>query len=135
MSRHALRRFALGAIALLPVLAGCGGKSKDEEASTVGPPAPVEDLYNNGIDALNTQRYASATDQFNLVEQNYPYSSWAVNAQLIQGYAQYLQNHYTEALGTIDRFIQLHPAHRDIAYAFYLRALCYYEQIADIQRD
>ena len=69
------------------------------------------------------------------MEQNYPYSSWAVNAQLMQGYSQYLQNHYTEAIGTLDRFIQLHPAHRDIAYAYYLRALCYYEQIADIQRD
>jgi outer membrane protein assembly factor BamD len=39
------------------------------------------------------------------------------------------------AIGTLDRFIQLHPAHRDVAYAYYLRALCYYEQIADIQRD
>jgi len=58
-----------------------------------------------------------------------------LNAQLMQGYAQYLQNHYTDAIGTLDRFIQLHPAHRDIAYAYYLRALCYYEQIADIQRD
>ena len=101
----------------------------------VDPPAPVEDLYNNGVDALNARRFGSATDQFNLVEQNYPYSSWAVNAQLMQGYTQYLQNHYTDAIGTLDRFIQLHPAHRDVAYAYYLRALCYYEQIADIQRD
>ena len=50
----------------------------------------------------------------------------------MQGYTQYLQNHYTDAIGTLDQFIQLHPAHRDVAYAYYLRALCYYEQIADI---
>ncbi len=99
-------------------------------------PAPVEDLYNNGVDALNAQRYRlRRPTSSTLVEQNYPYSSWAVNAQLMQGYTQYLQNHYTDAIGTLDRFIQLHPAHRDIAYAYYLRALCYYEQIADIQRD
>jgi outer membrane protein assembly factor BamD len=116
------------------VLAGCGS-SKDENADATAPVAPVEDLYNNGVDALNSSRYQSATDQFNLVEQNYPYSTWAVNAQLMQGYTQYLQNHYTEAIGTLDRFIQLHPSHRDVAYAYYLRALCYYEQIADIQRD
>jgi outer membrane protein assembly factor BamD len=133
--RHTLRRFALSLVALLPMLAGCGSSSKDEEASVNAPPAPVEDLYNNGIDALNARRFGSATDQFNLVEQNYPYSTWAVNAQLMQGYTQYLQNHYTDAIGTLDRFIQLHPAHRDVAYAYYLRALCYYEQIADIQRD
>jgi outer membrane protein assembly factor BamD len=129
------RRFALCLVALVPVLAGCGGSSKDEAANQNAPVAPVEDLYNNGVDALNASRFASATDQFNLVEQNYPYSSWAVNAQLMQGYTQYLQNHYTDAIGTLDRFIQLHPAHRDVAYAYYLRALCYYEQIADIQRD
>jgi len=69
------------------------------------------------------------------VEQNYPYSTWAVNAQLMSGYSLYLQNKYTESIGTLDRFIQLHPAHRDIGYAYYLRALCYYEQIADIERD
>jgi outer membrane protein assembly factor BamD len=126
-------RFALALLVVLPLLGGCG--SKDDDAAANAPVAPVEDLYNNGIDALNAKRYDSATDQFNLVEQNYPYSSWAVNAQLMQGYTQYLRNHYSEALATLDRFIQLHPAHRDIGYAYYLRALCYYEQIADIQRD
>ena len=130
------RRFLpVCALILLPLLASCGGSSKDDAQASNAPPAPVEELYNNGIDALNSQRYATATDQFDAVEQNYPYSTWAVNAQLMQGYTQYLQNHYTEALGTIERFIQLHPAHRDIAYAYYLRALCYYEQIADISRD
>jgi outer membrane protein assembly factor BamD len=53
----------------------------------------------------------------------------------MSGYSLYLQNKYTEAIGTLERFIQLHPAHRDIGYAYYLRALCYYEQIADIERD
>ena len=92
-------------------------------------------LYNNGLDALNARRFSSASDQFNALEQNYPFSSWAVNAQIMQGYSLYLQNKYTDAIATLDRFIQLHPAHRDIAYIYYLRALCYYEQIADIQRD
>lgn len=96
---------------------------------------PPEDLYNSGVDAMNTRRYATATAQFDLVEQNYPYSSWAVNAQLMQGYVEYLRNNYTSAIGTLDRFIQLHPSHRDIAYAYYLRALSFYEQIPDIRRE
>lgn len=95
----------------------------------------VDDLYNNGIDALNQQRYKVAVEQFDAVEQNYPYSSWAVNAQLMHGYTEYLQNHYTEAVGALDRYIQLHPSSANVAYAYYLKALCYYEQIADIQRD
>jgi outer membrane protein assembly factor BamD len=133
ISDCSLRILFLGAIALSSLLSGCGSSS-DESAKQV-PTGPVEELYNNGVDALNARRFSSAADQFSAVEQNYPYSTWAVNAQLMSAYSLYLQNKYTEALGTLDRFIQLHPAHRDIAYAYYLRALCYYEQIADIQRD
>jgi outer membrane protein assembly factor BamD len=133
MSHRFRRTLFLGITTLLPVLAGCGGKTDDSvKQATIG---PVEGIYNNGVDALNARRFSSADDQFAAVEQNYPYSSWAVNAQLMSGYSLYLQNKYTDAIGTLDRFIQLHPAHRDVAYAYYLRALCYYEQIADIQRD
>lgn len=127
------RRLFLGATALLPLLAGCGSATDDNAKK--GPTGSVEEIYNNGVDALSARRFATAGDQFSAVEQNYPYSTWAVNAQLMSGYSLYLQNKYTDAIGTLDRFIQLHPAHRDVAYAYYLRALCYYEQIADIQRD
>jgi outer membrane protein assembly factor BamD len=129
-----VRRLALGAVLLLPLLGGCGSGS-DDQAKANAPPQPVETLYNNGIDALNARRYSSAIDQFNAVEQNYPFSTWAPNAQLMAGYAQYLQNHYSEALTALNQYIQLHPASRDVGYAYYLRALCYYEQIADISRD
>jgi len=130
--------FSARALALLfflaaPLLGGCGGD--DSKKKDTAPAPPVEALYNNGLDALNARRYATANDQFNALEQNYPFSTWAVNAQIMQGYSQYLQNKYTDAIATLDRFIQLHPVHRDIAYVYYLRALCYYEQIADIQRD
>lgn len=111
------------------------GKDTDLQAKMDPTQIPVEELYNNGVDALNAKRYKAATLMFDLVEQTYPYSSWAVSAQLMQGYTQYLQNQYLEAVGTLDRFIQLHPTHRDISYAYYLRALSFYEQIADVQRD
>jgi len=122
----------LAAAVLLPMLAACGGSDSN---AALDANAPVEQLYNNGLDALHDRRFSTADTQFELVQQNYPYSSWAVNAQLMEAYSLYLQNKYTDAIGQLDRFIQLHPAHRDIAYAYYLRALSYYEQIADIQRD
>ncbi len=138
-----LLRTTLAAAALLG-LQGCETlnsinpwNGKEESLQTKVDPGslPVDELYNNGIDALNQKRYGTAVQQFDAIEQNYPYSSWAVNAQLMHGYAEYLQNHYTEAVGALDRFIQLHPTNSNIAYAYYLRALSYYEQIADIQRD
>ncbi len=123
------------------LLGGCDsirswtGKESDLNEKLDATQVPVEELYNNGVDAMNGRRFKAAGLMFDLVEQTYPYSSWAVSAQLMQGYTQYLQNNYLEAIGTLDRFIQLHPTHRDISYAYYLRALSFYEQIADVQRD
>ena len=125
----------LGACSVIDSINPFTGKASDLKEQIDVNSTPVEQVYNNGIDALNAKNYNTAVSQFQLVEQGYPYSSWAVNAQLMQGYTLYLQNHYGDAIVTLDRYIQLHPANRDIAYAYYLRALSYYEQIADIQRD
>lgn len=132
--RLPLRRFGLVAVALLPLLAACGGSST-EQAHTTPAVAPAEVLYNHGVDALNAGRYTTASDQFTSIQQNYPYSPWAVHAEIMQAYTEYQQGHYTDAIGSLDRFIQLHPVAHDSAYAYYLRALCYYEQISDVQRD
>jgi len=126
------------------LLAGCetlsslspwGSSSQDQAANEDPSTVPVEELYGRGVDALNTGKYTTAGRQFDLVEQTYPYASLATNALLMQGYSAYLENKYTLAIGALDRFIQLHPSNRDIAYAYYLRGLCFYEQIADIKRD
>lgn len=134
-SRHGARRVALFLVLVLPLLGSCGSSHDDDANSNPTANIPVETLYNNGVDALNDRRFTTAGDQFNAVQQNYPFSPWAANAQLMGAYTQYQQNHYTDAITALDQFIQLHPAGRDIAYAYYLRALCYYEQIVDISRD
>ncbi|WP_426958800.1 outer membrane protein assembly factor BamD [Muricoccus radiodurans] len=139
-------RLLLLPLALAPLLlGGCeslGLSSWNGQSSSLTrrgqvDPADVspETLYANGLAALRAERYAAAIEQFEAVEREHPYSTWATNARLMNAYAEYSRNRYTEALGQLDRFIQLHPAHRDIAYAYYLRALCYYEQIADAERD
>ncbi len=125
----------LGACSTLNSLNPWSSKSDEPEFKEDPSKVSVEEMYNRGVDSLNRKNYDQAVKQFDLVEQNYPYSTWAINAQLMQGYSEYLRNHYTDAIGVLDRFIQLHPSHRDIGYAYYLRALCYYEQIADIRRD
>ncbi|MBL6456142.1 outer membrane protein assembly factor BamD [Belnapia sp. T6] len=94
-----------------------------------------EGLYAAGIEALQAKRYQAAVDLFDQVERDHPFSAWATNAKIMSAFGEYQRNRYTEAVGALDRFIQLHPAHRDIAYAYYLRALCYYEQIAEADRD
>ncbi|MBB5692818.1 outer membrane protein assembly factor BamD [Muricoccus pecuniae] len=138
-----IRRLAIIPLLLAPLaLGGCESLNFwDGKDSSLRPKGvsyaemSPEALYAAGLEALRAERYAPAIEAFDAVERDHPYSTWATNARLMSGYAEYSRNRYTEALGQLDRFIQLHPAHRDIAYAYYLRALCYYEQIADAQRD
>lgn len=96
---------------------------------------PVEALYNRAQTLMDAKDYSQAARQFQEVERQHPYSSWATRAQLMAGYAQYQAMNYDAAKSALDQFIQLHPGNDDIAYAYYLRALCDYERIADVRRD
>ncbi len=96
---------------------------------------PVETLYNNAMNAMQAGELSDAVRLFDEVERQHPYSTWAAKAQVMAAYANYQDNRYDEAINALDRFIQLHPGNTDIAYAYYLRAISYYEQISDVGRD
>lgn len=117
------------------VVSGCSMFSHKSDPVTVPKTADAETLYNYGIDALHSKRYELASGEFELLQQNYPYSGFTGNAELMEGYAHYLRGEYALSVQQLERYLQLHPTSPDAAYAFYLRALCYYEQIADVQRD
>ncbi len=128
--RLLLSPLRLVAAALLIALAGCGGSKNEAYIEK-----PVDDLYNKAMDALADENYNQAAKTFDDVESQHPYSAWATKSQLMAIYAQYEAGNYDEAVIAADRFIQLHPGHRDVAYAYYLKAICYYMQIVDVGRD
>ncbi|HKH69443.1 MAG TPA: outer membrane protein assembly factor BamD, partial [Reyranella sp.] len=124
--RGAVAGLAMGVAAL--TLSGCG--SSDDDKNYVE--RPVEVLYNRALDDLGAQDYKAAAKGFEEVDRQHPYSVWATKAQIMAAFAYYQSNKYDEAIIALDRFIQLHPGHRDIPYAYYLKALCFYEQISDV---
>lgn len=95
----------------------------------------VEPLYNSAVNSLEASNYKEAAAGFDEVERQHPYSVWAVKAQLMAAYSNYLANNYDDAIISLDRFIRLHPGSENIAYAYYLKALSYYERISDVSRD
>ncbi|MCA0370872.1 MAG: outer membrane protein assembly factor BamD [Proteobacteria bacterium] len=96
---------------------------------------PVEDLYTEGRQAIFAGDNKKASQLFDEVERQHPYSDWAPQAQLMSAYAHYLDQRYEDALDALESFLQLHPAHKDAPYALYLQGLCYYERLSPAERD
>ena len=130
MLRKASAKNVIAACGLALLLAAC---SSDDKPAYVE--RPVSELYNSAQDLLDAKEYQKSAEAFDEVERQHPYSVWATKATLMSAYAYYQDNKYDDAITALDRFISLHPANPDVPYAYYLKALSYYEQISDVGRD
>lgn len=131
----ALKNTSLLLLALVVFGGGLTACSTFEEEEPAQKEEPVEAIYNRAADALEANEYKDAVKDFEEVERQHPYSQWATQAQLMAAYAYYEGAQYDEAIIALNRFIELHPGHENIAYAHYLKALSYYDQISDVTRD
>jgi outer membrane protein assembly factor BamD len=113
--------------------AGCAGHKKKPQLAYEE--RPVDLLYSAGADRLDKRQWSQAVEYFQEVERQHPYSEWARRSILMQAFAHYEANNYDDAIADSDRFIQLYPGNPSAAYAHYLKAICYFEQITDVGRD
>ena len=117
------------------VLAGCAGREAN------GGRVPVdnftaEEIYKRGEYELeNNRKPDNAVYYFSEIERLYPYSQWAKRALIMQAYGYHKAKKYEEARGAAQRFIDTYPGDDDAAYAKYLLALSYYDQIDEVGRD
>jgi len=122
---------------LIVGVTACSSKSKDGESGATKP-TPIESaesLYEKADKELEKGNYRRAITAFQEVERLHPYSKWATKAQMMSAFAAYKNDDYDAAILAFDRFVQLHPGNKDVDYAYYLKALSYYEQISDVARD
>ena len=136
--------FALAAASAL-MLGGCEslglGGSGDSASNDDNKDAeqyqdmPVEQIYDQAWKKIDDDDWVNAAKEFAEVERQHPYSVWARRAMLMSAYCYYQANHYAEAISTADDYISLHPGSKEVAYAFYLKAISLYEQIVDVGRD
>jgi len=132
--RTTQRRFATLALVAVAAL-GAVSCAKKARPTLVYQERPVELLYATGAERLDTRKWSEAVDYFQEVERQHPYSEWSRRSILMTAYAHYQGNQYAEAIGDADRFISLYPGNPSTVYAFYLKAICYFEQIVDVGRD
>ena len=96
---------------------------------------PVELLYNAGATRIDHHQWSEAVEYFKEVERQHPYSEWARRSILMTAYSHYQANEYADAISDADQFISLYPGNPSTPYAYYLKAICYFEQIVDVGRD
>ncbi|HEX3938064.1 MAG TPA: outer membrane protein assembly factor BamD [Xanthobacteraceae bacterium] len=100
------------------------------------PDDPPDRLYNEGLFLLNNKSdYKGAAKKFDEVDRQDPYSDWARKSLLMSAYSYYQAEEYDECVNSAKRYITLHPASPDAAYAQYLIGESYYDQILDVSRD
>jgi outer membrane protein assembly factor BamD len=136
MNRTYCTALALGASTLM--LSGCGGGllgGGGGGADTRYVARDVNTLYNAAKERLDVGSYQVAAALFDEVERQHPYSPWARRAQLMSAFSYYMGQKYNESINSAKRFLSIHPGNKDAPYAYYLIALCYYEQISDVTRD
>ncbi len=129
-ARSAITLALVSAVAL----SGCSAFKK-KKPTLAYEERPVELLFSVGASYLDRHQWNDAVNYFREVERQHPYSEWSRRSILMTAYAHYEANSYAEAIADSERFITLYPGNAATPYAYYLKAICYFEQIVDVGRD
>ena len=131
-----MNKFNFLLLLIIIVLTAC---SKDEkEVSLIKETSQELEMissYNEAYKSLREGDPYFAAKKFLEAELLYPQSTWAPKAALMASYSYYMQNYYTEATLNLERYLKTYPNDKNLSYAHYLIAMCYYESIEDEKRD
>ena len=117
------------------LLFSCGKKNKEEIISETDNEEIGKILYAEGVEALKEGDAFYAGKKFKEAETLLPKYSWASKASLMASYSDYTRSSYSNAIFGLEKHISSYPADKNIDYAHYLIAICYYEQILDEKKD
>ena len=133
MASYGKRIVLSAAIVSISISAGCASLSKQEVPLDKIPP---EQIFQQAEAKLTKRRDAEdAAVLFTEVERLYPYSEWAKRSIIMSAFAYHQSKLYEESRGAAQRYLDFYPGDNDAAYAQYLIALSFYDQIDDVSRD
>ena len=112
------------------MLTSCKNKKSDDETVL-----PATLVYNTGREYLERGDYKKAAEEFEKIYYQHPGASITPQAELMESYTLFLSGRYEDAVDVLNIFINIHPMHDDIAYAYYLRGLAEYMQISRSELD
>ena len=122
------------ALALAGVLTGCSTLGLGEDERTIED-LTAQEIYTLAQTQLEDGSTAEAAQTFSEVERLYPFSQLAKRAIVMSAFSSYRAGRYAEARASAQRYVDLYPSDDDAAYAQYLIALTYYDNMTDVGRD
>ena len=123
-------------IFIIILLQSCSKKDlKDSVITERNLDLQVLEAYEEGMKSLEGGDVLFAAIKFNEAEMLFPQSEWAPKSALMAAYSYYIQDYYSDATAELERFTRIYPTHKNLDYANYLLAICYYEQIVDEKKD
>src|SRR6056297_2876305 len=135
MSKGKSRVTLILAISAGIALAGCGDNASVERGNVNYENFTAQQIFERGEYDLAQNDPDLAAKSFAEVERLYPYSDLAKRAVIMQAFAYHRDKDYEQSRAAAQRFIDFYPTDEDAAYAQYLLALSYYDQIDEVGRD
>ena len=120
--------FLTAGLLALALLSGCAWFSSEDNR-------PAHELARDGMDDYRTGNYSSAIETFERLKDWYPFSKYAILAELKIGDAYYQKEEYADAVFAYEEFINLHPRNEAVPYVMYQIGRCYFDQVDTIDRD
>lgn len=123
-----MKRFFIIGLILMFVCSGCAWfKSKEEKTA--------DELISDGMEYFEDGKYKKAIESFEKIKDWYPFSKYAILAELKIADAHFYEKQYEEAIFAYEEFETLHPRNEAIPYVIYQMGRCYFEQVDTIDRD
>jgi len=123
-----MKRFVLLGLITMFAFSGCAWFKTEEEKT-------AQELINDGMEQYNDKDYKDSIESFEKLKDWYPFSQYAILAELKIGDAHYHLEEYEDAIAAYEDFENLHPRNEAIPYVIYQTGLCYFERIDTIDRD
>ena len=118
---------------LICYLSACSNRTdQDTKESNIIVP---ETIYSEALNEFDKKNYDLAVKKFEDIESKFPLSSEAIQSKIMIAFIEYMQLDYIAALTKLEKIIKLYPSYKNIDYVYYMRAMCYYEQIENPELD
>ena len=123
-------------LSFLFLIYGCSNKKEVNISNSENIDAKTPEIYySEALTEFENRNYNLAQKMFEEIENKFPLSSETIQSQIMIAFIEYINLNYDESIFKLNKIINRYPSYKNIDYAYYMRALCYYEQIKNENLD